>query len=69
MSSRDFGQSEAIVLKSALICRVRISLGLKPLCMENSSDTKRKEMEARQKVQREQEQAAEAAALAERIQK
>ena len=51
------------------ICRVRISLGLKPLSMENSADTKRKEFEARQKVQAEQEKDAQAAALAERVQK
>ena len=51
------------------MCRVRISLGLKPLSMENSADTERKEVEAKRKVQREQQQAAEAAALAERVQK
>lgn len=51
------------------VCRVRISLGLKPLSMENNADTKRKEFEARQKVQAEQEREAQAAALAERVQK
>lgn len=50
-------------------CRVRISLGLKPLSMENSADTKRKEFDARQKVQAEQETEAQAAALLERVQK
>ena len=50
-------------------CRLRISLGLKPLSMENSADTKRKEFEARQTVQAEQERKAEAAALRERVQK
>ncbi len=50
-------------------CRVRISLGLKPLSMENSADTKRKEFDARQKVQAEQEKEAQAAALLERVQK
>lgn len=50
-------------------CRVRISLGLKPLSMENDADTKRKQFEARQKVLAEQEQDAQAAALAERVQK
>ncbi|DBA93483.1 TPA: hypothetical protein ACH3X3_013582 [Trebouxia sp. C0006] len=49
--------------------RVRISLGLKPLSMENSADTKRKEFDARQKVQAEQEKEAQAAALLERVQK
>ncbi|KAL3145439.1 hypothetical protein ABBQ38_001683 [Trebouxia sp. C0009 RCD-2024] len=49
--------------------RVRISLGLKPLSMVNNADTKRKEFEARQKVLAEQEQDAQAAALAERVQK
>lgn len=52
-----------------LLCRVRVSLGLKPLSMENSADTKRKEFDARQKVLAEQEQDAQAAALAERVQK
>ena len=51
------------------VCRVRISLGLKPLSKENSADTKRKEFEARQKVQAEQERETQAAALAERVQK
>lgn len=37
--------------------------------MENSADTKRKEFDARQKVLAEQEQDAQAAALAERVQK
>ncbi len=50
-------------------CRVRISLGLKPLSMDNSADTKRKEFDARQKVQAEQEKEAQAAALLERVQK
>lgn len=50
-------------------CRVRVSLGLKPLSMENSADTKRKEFDARQKVQAEQEKEAQAAALLERVQK
>lgn len=49
--------------------RVRISLGLKPLSMENSADTRRKEFDARQKVQAEQEKEAQAAALLERVQK
>lgn len=53
----------------SIVCRVRISLGLKPLSMENSADTQRKEVEAKRKVQREQQQAAEAAALADRVQK
>lgn len=60
---------ECSSLRLPAICRVRISLGLKPLSMENSADTKRKEFEARQKVLAEQEQVAQAAALAERVQK
>ena len=52
-----------------VLCRVRISLGLKPLSMDNNADIKRKEFDARQKVLAEQEQDAQAAALAERVQK
>jgi len=37
--------------------------------MENSADTRRKEFDARQKVQAEQEKEAQAAALLERVQK
>ena len=58
-----------VVLKLFAMCRVRISLGLKPLSTENSADTKRKEFEARQKVQAERERDAQAAALADRVQK
>ena len=55
--------------KLLLLHRVRISLGLKPLSMENSADTKRKEFEARQKLQAAQEKEAQTAALLERVQK
>ena len=63
------GSSSASSHILCLSCRVRISLGLKPLSMENSADTKRKEFDARQKLLAEQEQDAQATALAERVQK
>ena len=55
--------------KLLLLHRVRISLGLKPLSMENSADSKRKEFDAGPKLQAEQEKEAQTAALLERVQK
>jgi hypothetical protein len=49
------------------VFRVRISLGLKPLSMENESDKRQKEAEQREAKKAEQEKEAKAAELAERV--
>ena len=48
-------------------CRLRISLGLKPLSAENESDKQRKAQQEREAQKAEEDKAAKAAALAERI--
>ncbi len=47
--------------------RVRISLGLKPLSTENESDKQRKAQQEREAQKAEEDKAAKAAALAERV--
>ena len=48
-------------------CRLRISLGLKPLSTENESDKQRKAQQEREAQKAEEDKAAKAAALAERV--
>jgi len=48
-------------------CRVRISLGLKPLSTENESDKQRKAQQEREAQKAEEDKAAKAAALAEHV--
>ena len=48
-------------------CRLRISLGLKPLSAENESDKQRKAQQEREAQKAEEQKAAKAAALAERV--
>ena len=50
-----------------LCCRLRISLGLKPLSADNESDRQRKAQQEREALKAEEDKAAKAAALAERV--
>lgn len=54
-------------LKGMARCRLRISLGLKPLSAENESDKQRQAQQEREAQKAEEEKAAKAAALAERV--
>ena len=55
------------VLPMPCICRVRISLGLKPLVMESEKEQRQKEALAREAKRAEEEKEAKAAELAERV--
>lgn len=52
---------------ACLVCRVRISLGLKPLVMESDKEQRQKEAMAREAKRAEEEKEAKAAELAERV--